>query len=554
MRLTVAPVAVVHRSAGSDADGALARVFGYAGALTSIPELDRAASGWGLVSVESEGGVIRRVPLVAAIEGTLIPGFGVETLRVALRVPTLRLFASGNAIDGVAIGDVFVAGERDGGARPHFSPRHAARFVSAIDVLEHRVDPDRLSKRIVLVGITALGLGESHATPLGESMPGSEIHAQLIENVFDGALLVRPAWAPAAEAAAFVGLGLVLALAIPSLPPRYAGIACVLGVAALLVTAYLALRYERRVLDALTPAAGLVLLSGVLLLLTLSDAAHVRRALERVLQAQREESARMAGELEAARRIQTATLPTIDVVRGDARLDLAVSMTPAREVGGDLYDFFWLDARRLFVVVGDVAGKGLSASIFMAVSKALCKSTTLRTHASDLGASITQANDEVSRDNPEMLFVTAVAAVLDVETGEIAYCNAGHEHPLVANAGGSSLRSLDDGGGPPLCVLEGFDYRGAHDRLQPGDVVCIVSDGITEAEDASGVLFGSARVGEVLRAACARSVGPQAIVDGLRGAVRAFTGDVEPADDATVFVLRWNGPSGVSEPGSRPAG
>ena len=553
-RINVVPVALVDRNARDRADDALARLVHHAGALTSIPELDRAASGWGLISVDSEAGVIRRLPLVGSIEGTPIPGFGVEALRVALRVPAIRLFASGGSIDGVAIGDVFVPGEPDGTARLHFSHRNRERFVSAVDVLEHRVDPDRLAKAIVIVGITGLGLGEYHATPLGEPMPGSEIHAQLVENVVDGALLVRPAWASAAEAAAFVALGVALAFAIPLLPPRLGGAASVLCVAALLAVAYLAFRYERRVFDALTPAAGLVLLAGVLLFLTLSDAARQRRALERVLQAQREEGARMAGELEAARRIQTATLPTTGVVRGDPRLDLAVSMTPAREVGGDLYDFFWLDARRLFVIVGDVAGKGLSASIFMAVSKALCKSATLRTHATDIGALMTQANDEVSRDNPEMLFVTAFAAVLDVDNGDIAYCNAGHENPLVAGIGDAPLRRLDDGGGPPLCVLPELDYRGAHDGLRRGDVVCIVSDGITEAQDRGGALFGSARVGEVLLAARDANVDAQAIVDRLRDAVHAFTGDVEAADDATILVLRWIGPADASAPGSRPAG
>jgi len=552
-RVTVAPVVVVDRAAGSDAGDVLTRLVQHGGALTSIPELDRAASGWGLISVDREAGVIRRLPLVGSIEGTAIPGFGVEALRVALGVPAIRLLASAGSVDGVSIGDVFVPGEPDGAARLHFSRRNAERFVSAVDVLEHRVEPERLERSIVIVGITGLGLGEHQATPLGESMSGSEIHAQFIENVVDGALLVRPAWAPAAEAGAFVALGLVLAFAIPLLPPRFAGLASLLGVAALLAVAYLAFR-ERRVLDAFTPAAALVVLSGVLLLSTLSDAARQRRALERVLQAQREEGARMVGELEAARRIQTATLPSTGVVSGDPRLDLAVSMTPAREVGGDLYDFFWLDERRLFVIVGDVAGKGLSASIFMAVSKALCKSATLRTHAIDIGASMAQANDEVSRDNPEMLFVTACAAVLDVETGDLAYCNAGHENPLVAGAGDASLRRLEGGGGPPLCVLPDFDYRAAYDRLRQDDVVCIVSDGITEAQDRGGALFGSARVGEVLVASRDTGVGAQAIVDRLRDAVRTFTGDVEAADDATILVLRWIGPASLSAPGSRPAG
>ena len=130
-----------------------------------------------------------------------------------------------------------------------------------------------------------------------------------------------------------------------------------------------------------------------------------RGALERIGHTQREQNARIAGELEAARRIQIATLPSPDLVRDDPRVDLAATMTPALEVGGDLYDFFRLDERRLFFMVGDVAGKGVSASIFMAVSKALYKSTMLRTSIADLGAIMAEAMPSC-RGHPEMMFVT----------------------------------------------------------------------------------------------------------------------------------------------------
>ena len=120
-------------------------------------------------------------------------------------------------------------------------------------------------------------------------------------------------------------------------------------------------------------------------------------------------------------------------------------MVPARETGGDLYDYFLLDARRLFFLVGDVAGKGLSASIFMAVSKALYKSATLRAQDPDIGSLMTAANAEVSRDNPQMLFVTVFAGILDLESGELEYCNAGHENPFLVDPSTSAVRRIDDG-------------------------------------------------------------------------------------------------------------
>ena len=148
-------------------------------------------------------------------------------------------------------------------------------------------------------------------------------------------------------------------------------------------------------------------------------------------------------------------------------------MIPAREVGGDLYDFFRLDERRLFFLVGDVAGKGLSASIFMAVSKALYKSATLRAPDADIGALMSAANAEVSRDNPEMLFVTAFAGILDLDTGELDYCNAGHENPYLIHPADATVRRIEDGDGPPLCAMSDFDYRGARYAMRPGELLCV---------------------------------------------------------------------------------
>ena len=241
-----------------------------------------------------------------------------------------------------------------------------------------------------------------------------------------------------------------------------------------------------------------MLLFGALLVLTLAEATRQKKSLERLVQMQREQSARIAGELEAARRIQTATLPRADLLQGDRRIDIAATMIPARETGGDLYDFFRLDDRRLFFLVGDVAGKGLSASIFMAVSKALYKSATLRAPDADVGALMSAANAEVSRDNPEMLFVTAFAGILDLDTGELDYCNAGHENPYLIHPTDATVRRIDDGDGPPLCAVGDFEYRGGRRAMRPGELLCVISDGVTEAQDRTGALYGSARVAAIL--------------------------------------------------------
>ncbi|MDH4050533.1 MAG: PP2C family protein-serine/threonine phosphatase, partial [Rubrivivax sp.] len=262
------------------------------------------------------------------------------------------------------------------------------------------------------------------------------------------------------------------------------------------------------------------------------------------VQAQREQAARIAGELQAAQRIQNGTLPRPDLLQGERRIDLHAALTPAREVGGDLYDFFMLDADRLFVLVGDVAGKGLSASIFMAVSKALYKGSVLRAPRADIGELMRRANAEVSRDNGEMLFVTAFAAVLDLRHGTLAYCNAGHDNPWLLAPDGGAPERLTDGDGPPLCAVPDWDYQGARRQLQPGSWLWLVTDGVPEARDPKGQAYGAARAERVLRQACGGGAGARDVVQALHDDVRAFTGGAEPHDDVTILALRWRGPAG----------
>ena len=515
------------------AERGLASLQKFPGVLSSLAVLNAAASGWGLISVDDSQGVVRGVPLIASVNGTIAPAFALEMWRVAVGANDLHVATENGFVTGVRVGDRVFATEGNGGVRPYFSHARSDRSVSAVDVLKASVTPEQFKRRFVLIGISALALGDNLWTPVGERMPGVAFHAQLLENMYDDAFLVRPALAPLIEAAALLVFGALLIAAEPRWPVRYAAAMALACVVAMFGAAYGAFRAERVLLDAATPSILLSTLFATLLALTLADATRYRKALQQVLQRQREESARVAGEMQAAQRIQLETLPRPDSLQ-DPRVELAASMEPALEVGGDLYDFYLLDERRLFFMLGDVSGKGLPASIFMAVSKALCKSTMLRAHGSDLGALLAQTNAEVSRDNPGALFVTVFAGVLDLESGELAYCNAGHENPWCVRPGG--IARLTEGDGPPLCVVDGVAYRAATTHLAAGDLVCIVSDGVTEANDPAHSLYGTARIEQVLRAThTARGV-----VDALRDDVRSFAAGAEQSDDVTVLALRWN--------------
>ncbi len=538
--LRVAPVLVRDSSAAADTAPA---VTDYPSALTSIEELDRQAAGHGLISADTTRGIVRRLPLVARVHGTLVPALAVEMLRIAARAPALGLTKSGATVKTLAVGGLRVATERDGAVRVYFSAHRADRFVSAAALLRGHVDPARLRGRLVLVGPTALGVAPFQDTPIGEALSGIEIQAQLLENLVGGSWLRRPGWAPFLEAGLLLVLGGVLVWVTPRLSPLRVTARLAGSVALLLALGYGLFRWRGLWLDGLTTSLYLFFLTGVMMTLSLSLAMRQRRALHQVLQTQREQGARIAGELAAAQRIQLGSLPRPESLHGDPRIDLHACLTAAREVGGDLYDFFMLDGRRLFLLVGDVAGKGLSASIFMAVSKALLKGAMLRAPQADLGQVLQAVDTEISRDNTESLFVTAFAAVLDLDTGLLCYCNAGHENPWRLRPGASAAQRIEDGDGPPLCTAPGFPYRSASCLLQPGDWLGLVTDGVTEAQDPAGALYGAARAERLFVAQAQHGGSAQALVQALQAEVTAFAAGAEPADDLTILALCWKGPA-----------
>jgi len=542
--LRAVPV-VLRAESGSAAPDAPPQLPAYAGALTSIDQLNRQATGWGLISAESTRGLIRRMPTVASIDGTLLPSLALEMLRVAQRAPAVALTVDGGAVRRAGVGALQIPTEDDGAVRLYFSPHLEQRFVSAVDVLDGRVREAELRGQLVLVGLTGVALQPLQNTPIGERMSGTEIHAQLLENLLQGTLLQRPRWAPTLEAAWLLAAGTLLLWVTPRWRTAQSLLllaACVLLPVAIGAAVF---RSHHLLLDGLTPGLSLLLFFGALLALSVADATQQARTLQQTLQLQREAGARLAGELQAAQRVQEAMLPAADLLGTDRRVELHATLHPAREVGGDLYDYFMLDAHRLFLLVGDVAGKGLSASIFMAVSKALYKSAMLRVPEADIGAVMVLANGEVSRDNPGNLFVTCFAAILDLDSGELQYCNAGHDNPYRLLSGRGHLQRIADGDGPPLCAVADFDYRGARCRLAPGETLCLMTDGVTEAQNPQGALFGNDHLMPLLLDLQRRDAGVRDLVQTLQSEVTAYSAGGEQADDLTILALRWCGPAGA---------
>ncbi len=519
----------------------------FAGAIGSLPALEEAATGLGLINAppdrsgtESERGVLRRVPLVAEAGSARLATLGVEMVRLGTGSHHLDVRTDGKRITRVGVRGHQLETLPSGELALHFGRQQHDRSVSAAAVLDGRIDPAALRDRYVIVGFTGLGLIDNVVTPLGEKVPGVDIHLQVIESLLAGDSLKRPWWMARLELATLLLCGLGLILAVPVLRPAYAAGLGALAAALLTASGFAAFRFGGWLFDSATVVTLLNPIFITLIGNTLVEADRRRRQAEAELVATRESAARVAGELDAARRIQMGLLPVpAEIFAGDARIAVAALLEPARAVGGDYYDCFRLDEQRVCLAIGDVTGKGVPASLFMTIAKTLTGAMVRR--VSDLGDALRQAEIELSRHNPEMLFVTSFVAVLDLQTGILDCVCAGHDAPILRR--GRELLRLDagDDAGPPVGACGNYPFVAVRRQLEPGDLVCLFTDGVTEAQDGQRFYGGFRLLAAVAR--LADGADPQEAVEAIRDDVRRFEAGRPAADDLTLLALRWNGPS-----------
>jgi sigma-B regulation protein RsbU (phosphoserine phosphatase) len=251
--------------------------------------------------------------------------------------------------------------------------------------------------------------------------------------------------------------------------------------------------------------------------------------------------ARLQEELDAARRLQMAMVPqSFPAPSADFPIDLCASMEPAREVGGDLYDFFITEDGMLCFLVGDVSGKGMPAALFMARTKSLIRIAT-ELMRSRQGADarpadiIARVNRELCQNNGDLMFVTLFFAMLRSDSGELEFCNAGHNAPYRLN--GQRLEVIEGAKGIILGVRPDAVYATGRASLAAGESIYVFTDGITEAANEQGELFAEARLEAVLRAAAGCSTAAE-IVTSVAQAVRRFVGSALPSDDITMLAVR----------------
>ena len=239
-------------------------------------------------------------------------------------------------------------------------------------------------------------------------------------------------------------------------------------------------------------------------------------------------------ELSIATEIQTSILPkTFPAFPDRKEFDIYAQMIPAREVGGDLYDYFPIDKHRIGIIVGDVSGKGVPAAMFMAVSKTLLKATALKGISPD--TCLCQVNNILVDESLPMIFVTVFYGIYDARSGLLEYSNGGHVLPYIVSKKGQ-VTQLDNKGGLFLGGIKDIEYESNMVALQPGDTLFLYSDGVTEASNGKDEMFEAERLEKTLQQNHALAV--DKFVKKVIEAVQAFAQGAEQNDDITCLAIR----------------
>ena len=259
--------------------------------------------------------------------------------------------------------------------------------------------------------------------------------------------------------------------------------------------------------------------------------------IEYVHQMQKEHSQleSLKSDLAIAREIQQAILPRVfpPFPEYSGVLDIAASMEPAKDVGGDFYDFFRIDDDRIGFLIADVSGKGIPAAIFMAVSRTLIRATGV--NGGSPADCITRSNKLLAAESVDCMFVTVFYGILNVKTGEVSYCNAGHNPPYILKRDGQ-VEVLPTQQDPMMGAIDGIVYHEDSLQLNPGDALVMFTDGVTEAMNKDNEEFGEKRLEDTIADVAMHNC--QQINDAIKADVAAFTDGAEQSDDITVLALK----------------
>ena len=270
---------------------------------------------------------------------------------------------------------------------------------------------------------------------------------------------------------------------------------------------------------------------------TLSDMEKDLNAYEEDLTKAIQEQQRIGTELDLAKRIQEDMLPTIFPPFPERKdFDIYASMIPAKEVGGDFYDYFLIDDDHLCIIMADVSGKGIPAALFMMACKILLKTTAMAIPGP--GEILARVNNQICSNNSLEMFVTAWLGILELSTGKLTAANAGHEYPIIRQHGGR-YELYRDRHGFVMGGMEGMEYKEYEICLKPGSEVFLYTDGVTEATSEKNEQFGTKRLLESLNSGLAPEL--KGVLERVNGAVDVFVGNAPQFDDITMLCLYYAG-------------
>src|SRR5215475_4044247 len=492
---------------------------------SNLEMFTEAATSSGYFSVKSDpDGVVRWMPLMIQGGEDLFPPLAVVCAWHYLGKPQLTVQVGRYGVEGIQMGQRFIPTDETGQLLINYlGPAQTFPHVSISDILRGKVARGTFTDKIVLVGATAMGAHDLRSTPLSPVYPGVEIETTVLDNILRQHFITRPHWAKSFDLLAIIVLGALIGIAVPHLSPLqgpwaaaglfilYIVIACGLFIK---VGAWLNIVYP------------LLVLATNYTVMTLYY--YVTEHLEK---------GRMDEELKVARDIQMSMLPAkAPQIEGFA---IAARCIPAREVGGDFYDFIEVPSdgtgERLGIIIGDVSGKAMSGALVMAASRSIFRILT-ETYTS-VEQLMAIGNTLLKRDIKKGMFVALAYTVWDSQHKMLTLSNAGQTQPILCSSDGSKPVLIDTPGDKfPLGIVKKCHYQETQVSLQSGDVLVLYTDGVVEAMNDKGKMYGFERFMAAIEAG--RGLSANALLEKLMNDVSRYVGNAEPHDDLTIVVVR----------------
>ncbi len=521
------------------------------GAVAPIPELaDSAHFGFVDCDPTSDDGIRRRVPMVVRVGTEFFPSFALKALMLHWELaPEQVEVVLGRALR-IERGDSILEVPINAAGEMWLNERSPSRFDTwsysglfralYFDATGERAFPDEKPHprgRLIVVGQVAQGLTDIGPSSHGASMPLMLVWLNALDNIMQSDfLVVAPFWSWPGLLWLVTAWGSLILL-------RREGVAlsiwiplAALGV--IIVGAFLLFGLFSLVVPVAVPVLAFVLMHTGSLLLRWFEEIGERRRVAAELALAEEERKRLEQELDIAREIQMSMLSLeFPAFPERSEIDHAI-IEPAKFVGGDLFDFLFIDEQRLFFVLGDVAGKGLPAALFMTMALSV-----FRAHASQ-GLSpaeiLSRSNDVLALRNDRCTFVTTFCGILDLGSGQLVYANGGHNPPVLFSADGS-LRFLEEEG-VALGAMEDMPYEEHELKLQSGEGLFIYTDGVTEAHNIADELYEDERLEAALAKLNADVLNSSsAICARVRADLATFVAEAPPFDDITMLCLLYKG-------------